>query len=148
LTLLRAPHSPDPRTDVDRHRLTYSLAPGVDLLGAADAGYALNLPLRLAPSAAPLPALVHVDNPAVRVEAVKLADARSGDVVLRLYESRGGRAPVLLRPGFPVTTASEVDLLERPLRAGQRSAGLAADPDGALRLTLRPFQVVTLRLQR
>jgi alpha-mannosidase len=148
LSLLRAPHSPDPRTDQDTHRFTYALVPGVDVLGAADAGYALNLPLRVVPGLVAAPPLVHVDSPAVRIEAVKLADDRSGDVVVRLYEAQGGRASASVRPGFDVTEATEVDLLERPLREGQRCAGLAAGPDGVLRLALRPFQVVTLRLRR
>lgn len=37
------------------------------------------------------------------VEAVKSADDRSGDVVVRLYESLGGRAEATLRP-FQILT--------------------------------------------
>jgi alpha-mannosidase len=143
LTLLRAPHSPDPRTDVDRHRFAYALVPGVDVGGAADAGYALNLPLRVAPVR--VPPVLRVNHPAVRVEAVKLAEDRSGDVIVRLYESCGGRAETVLRPGFPVTAAAEVDLLERDLGPGMRRAGLVFEA-GEVRLALRPFQVVTVRL--
>jgi alpha-mannosidase len=73
------------------------------------------------------------------VEALKLADDRSGDVVVRLYESRGGRATARLRTGFPLVRASVCDLLERP------QAELTPDPDGTLPLTLRPFQILTLR---
>jgi alpha-mannosidase len=145
LTLLRAPHSPDPRTDVDRHRFEYALVPGVDVGGAADAGYTLNLPLRVAPVR--VPPVLRTSGPAVRVEAVKLADDRSGDVIVRLYESGGGRAETVLRPGFPVTGAAEVDLLERDLGPGMRRAGLVFE-EGEVRLALRPFQVVTLRLTR
>src|SRR6266536_1883745 len=146
LTLLRAPHSPDPRTDQDVHRLTYALVPGADVGAAADAGYVLNLPLRVAPGVVE-PPLVEVSDQAVRVEAVKLADDRSGDVVVRLYESHGGRADAVVRPGFPFVAASEVDLLERELSPDQRRAGLRSEPGGLL-LSLRPFQVVTLRLRR
>jgi alpha-mannosidase len=143
LTLVRAPHSPDPRTDVDTHRFRYALVPGVDVAGAVDAGFALNLPLRLSPAA--VEPLLRVTNPAVRVEAVKLADDRSGDVVVRLYESYGGRAATTIRPSFPITGAREVDLLERDPGPDQRGAGLVVDGDG-LRLSLRPFQIVTVRL--
>jgi alpha-mannosidase len=145
LTLLRAPHSPDPRTDVDLHRFTYALVPGADVGGAADAGYALNLPLRTAQVG--VPPVLRVSDPAIRVEAVKLADDRSGDVIVRLYESRGGRAAATIRPGFPVAAAAEVDLLERDLGPDMRRAGLVHE-EGELRLALRPFQVVTLRLTR
>jgi len=75
-----------------------------------------------------------VDNPAVVVEAVKLADDRSGDVVVRLYESLGGRARATLHTSFPMTHVVETDLLERPLNSGSTD------------LELRPFQVLTLRL--
>ena len=45
---------------------------------------------------------------------MKLADDRTGDVVVRLYESRGGRAEARLSAGFPVASGSVTDLLERP----------------------------------
>jgi alpha-mannosidase len=83
--------------------------------------------------------VVAVDNPAVVVEAVKLAEDRSGDVVVRLYESAGGRANTTLTANFPLAGTHEVDLLERPLDTGAL--------DGS-RLRLRPFQIVTVRLAR
>ena len=46
LSLLRAPLFPDPETDQGRHVLRYALVPGAGSAGAAEAGYALNLPLR------------------------------------------------------------------------------------------------------
>ncbi|MYT25678.1 hypothetical protein GTW69_36340, partial [Streptomyces sp. SID7760] len=73
------------------------------------------------------------------------AEDRSGDVVVRLYESRGGRATAALRADFRLAGATETDLLERPL-PGQAVSGPA--PDGAVALTLRPFQIVTVRLHR
>lgn len=42
--------------------------------------------------------LVIVDNPAIVVESVKLAEDRSGDVVVRLYESRGAPAKASVTP--------------------------------------------------
>jgi alpha-mannosidase len=148
LTLLRAPHSPDPRTDQGAHRFAYALVVGGEVDAAVDAGYALNLPLRAVPGDCAFPALLSVDNPAVRVEAVKLADDASGDVIVRLYESRGGRAVATVRTGSPFTRATEVDLLERGLGTRQCRAELSRLPDGCLRLSLRPFQVLTLRLGR
>ncbi len=46
-----------------------------------------------------------MDNEAVVVEAVKAADDRSGDVVVRCYESLGGRAATSVRASFPVRRA-------------------------------------------
>lgn len=134
LTLLRAPHSPDPETDLGTHRFTYALLPGAGVGDAVAEGLALNLPLRRA--AVPrLEPLVSVDDPAVTVESVKLAEDRSGDVVVRLYESRGGRARAKVTTGFPVARAEVTDLLERPLREAPSEIGL------------RPFQILTLRLR-
>ncbi|MFJ1748302.1 alpha-mannosidase [Streptomyces sp. NPDC088116] len=138
LTLLRAPHSPDPETDLGTHRFSYALLPGATTEEAVQEGLALNLPLRVAPAPEQLP-LVTVDSPAVTVESVKLADDRGGDVVVRLYESGGGRAEATLRVGFPVTGAQVTDLLERPLHDAETG-------EEGLRLRLRPFQILTLRL--
>ncbi|MDG4861718.1 glycoside hydrolase family 38 C-terminal domain-containing protein [Streptomyces sp. T-3] len=139
LTLLRAPHSPDPETDLGTHRFTYALLPGASTGDAVAEGLALNLPLRVAQAPAIEP-LIKVDNPAVTVESVKKAEDRSGDVVVRLYESRGGRATATLTASFPVATAEVTDLLERPLRPAETS-------EHGLAVSLRPFQILTLRLR-
>ncbi|MER5882934.1 glycoside hydrolase family 38 C-terminal domain-containing protein [Streptomyces sp. NPDC001941] len=140
LTLLRAPHSPDPHTDVDVHRFTYALLPGASTSDAVREGLALNLPLRVRPGPGTgAAALLDTGHPGVTVESVKLADDRSGDVVVRLYESCGDRASTALRPGFPVARAQVTDLLERPLREAEMT-------EGQLPLALRPFQILTLRL--
>ncbi|MFG2139681.1 alpha-mannosidase [Streptomyces sp. NPDC048650] len=140
LTLLRAPHSPDPETDQGTHRFTYALLPGAGVGDAVAEGLALNLPLRTA-AAPPVPPLVRVDHPAVTVESVKLAEDRSGDVVVRLYESRGGRATATLSPGFAVERVTVTDLLERPLRDEEEG------PTSDVTIELRPFQILTLRLR-
>ncbi|MFI9586743.1 alpha-mannosidase, partial [Streptomyces sp. NPDC052236] len=141
LSLVRAPQCPDPAADQGVHRFTYALLPGATVEDAIAEGYALNLPLRVAAAAHTAEPLVSSDNPAVTVESVKLADDRSGDVVVRLYESYGGRAKATLRTGFPLAGAQVTDLLERPLP--DESVGTEKD---AVVLELRPFQILTLRL--
>ncbi|WKV70766.1 glycosyl hydrolase-related protein [Streptomyces sp. PCS3-D2] len=145
LSLLRAPRYPDPETDQGAHTLRFSLAPGAGIGDAVREGHALNLPERTVHGAGPVAPLLAVDEDAVVVEAVKLAEDRGGDVIVRLYESRGGRATATLTAGFPIAEAVESDLLERPL------AGTAVSPpapDGTVTLSLRPFQILTLRLRR
>jgi alpha-mannosidase len=68
------------------------------------------------------------------VEAVKLADDHSGDVVVRLYEALGGRTTATVTASFPVARIAVTDLLERPLGPSPST------------VELRPFQVLTLRL--
>jgi alpha-mannosidase len=139
LSLVRAPRVPDPEADQGKHRFTYALLPGASIEDAIAEGYALNLPLRVADSAGPAEPVVSVDGEGVTIEAVKLADDASGDVVVRLYESRGGRGTGTLRTGFPLAGVQMTDLLERPLTT--------VDTDGnAVPVALRPFEVQTLRL--
>jgi alpha-mannosidase len=144
-SLVRAPRSPDPEADQGVHRMSHTLLPGATTADAVAGGYALNLPLRVtaggsAPVAAPL---VSVDGDAASIEAVKLADDRSGDVVVRVYESLGGRAHTRLRTSFAIAGVEVTDLLERPLS----EESVAVADDGSVPLTLRPFQVLTLRLR-
>ena len=146
LSLLRAPTAPDPLCDRGRHRFTYALLPhGGELAAVVAAGYALGAPLVVrtsGPAAGTRPAehsLVACDDPGFVVETVKAADDGRG-VVARGYEALGGRRRVRLRPGLPCTAAVRCDLLERD------SDPVPLDSDGALGLTVRPFELVTLRL--
>ena len=146
LSLLRAPRFPDPLTDQGQHRFRYALAPGAGIGDAVREGYLINLPERRVPGSAAVAPLVEVDQPGVVVSAVKLADDGSGDVVVRLYEALGARSRARLAASFAVTGATACDLLERPLPDGA-AAELPLEGD-SLTLTLRPFELTTLRLAR
>ncbi|MFC5824510.1 alpha-mannosidase [Nonomuraea insulae] len=141
VSLLRAPRFPDPETDQGEHRFRHVLVPGAEIGDAVREGYFVNLPERRVPGGAPVEPLVTVDDDAVVVTAVKLADDESGDVIVRFHESRGGRATATLRAGFPVAEAVTTDLLERPTGEPRRQGE-------EIPVTLRPFELVTLRLKR
>ncbi|WP_069817265.1 alpha-mannosidase [Streptomyces sp. TP-A0874] len=143
LSLLRAPRYPDPETDQGRHRLRYALVPGATIGDAVREGHWINLPEREVPGDRAVRPLVSVDDERVVVETVKLAEDRSGDVVVRLYESAGGRGGARLTTGFPLGGAVVTDLLERPI---PDPAACRQEADGSIRLRLRPFQILTLRL--
>ncbi|MEU9860128.1 glycoside hydrolase family 38 C-terminal domain-containing protein [Streptomyces sp. NPDC047971] len=143
VSLLRAPRFPDPHTDQGPHRFRHALVPGASVGDAVREGYRVNLPERRVPGDTDVVPLVAVDDDAVVVSAVKLADDRSGDVVVRLYESRGGRARARLTTGFDLGGVEVCDLLERPL--DDVPAGAVTVTDGGLELALRPFQLLTLR---
>ncbi|GAB3533909.1 glycoside hydrolase family 38 C-terminal domain-containing protein [Arthrobacter tecti] len=144
-SLLRGPLFPDPQADQGSHTFEFALRPGSAVADAVAEGYRLNLPVRTVSgvSSSVLPALV-VSNPAVVVEAVKLAEDRSGDVVVRLYEAFGSRTSAVLTPGFDYSSVEVTDLLERPVPADF----ISTNDDGAVSLSLRPFQLVTLRFKR
>ncbi|MFC4555785.1 alpha-mannosidase [Georgenia faecalis] len=144
-TLLKAPLFPDPEADQGVHRFTTVLVPG-DLAETIREGYRTNLPLRPVTSA-PVAPLIRASEGSAVVETVKLADDGSGDVVVRLYESHGARATVRVAADFPCAGAVATDLLERPLGDADPTRPRAWDA-GDVRLSLRPFELVTLRFRR
>ncbi|MDT0266166.1 glycoside hydrolase family 38 C-terminal domain-containing protein [Streptomyces sp. DSM 44915] len=146
LSLLRAPRYPDPETDQGEHRLRFGLVPGAELADAVREGHRINLPERAVPGGAEVAPLVEVVEPggegSLVVSAVKLADDGGGDLVVRLYESGGRRATGRLRVDLPLVGVAVTDLLERPL-ADEPALEVT---EGSVAVSLRPFQILTLRL--
>jgi alpha-mannosidase len=61
-------------------------------------------------------------------------------VILRLYEPHGARGPAALRFASGVEWAERLNLLEE-------REGTVEVRDGEVRLDVRPFEVLTLRVQ-
>ena len=91
------------------------------------------------PAQHPPTSVVDLAGAGVEIDAVKLADDGSGDLVVRLHEHRGARQRVTLRVPWAIGSAWRCNLLE------ERDAGFEVS-DGVLAFTLRPFELVTLRL--
>jgi alpha-mannosidase len=144
LSLLRAPVYPDPEADQGVHEFVVTVRPDSDAARAVEQGYHTNLSLRRFTGGAAVAPLFTVSEPGLVIEAVKLAEDGSGDVVVRLYEAHGRRTSGRLVPGFAAAPAVITDIMERPVPS---PAGVAVD-DGGVDLTLRPFQLVTLRFGR
>ncbi|MEM8745599.1 MAG: glycoside hydrolase family 38 C-terminal domain-containing protein, partial [Actinomycetota bacterium] len=150
VSLARASKYPDPEADHGRHLVRLALRPHDGDLGQVrSAAERLNRPLDIVSGAAndtpvrtPLVTLVGPDDEAVdhvEIDAVKLADDGSGDLVVRLHEHVGDRTPITVRASRRVVAASRCDLLEDP-HTGEEVG------DGVVLLRLRPFELVTLRL--
>ena len=139
LSLLRAPHYPDPAADQGRHSFTVSLRPGGIPEAVVD-GYRQSL-APVPTHGTPVAPLLAVSDPAVVVEAVKLAEDGSGDLVVRLYEAHGDRSTATLTTTIDWDAVAATDLLER------ETAGTAIRSTSSRRveLDLRPFELVTLR---
>ncbi|MGO4228787.1 alpha-mannosidase [Arthrobacter sp. YAF34] len=144
VSLLRAPKFPDPGADQGRHELYVTIRPGATIADAVEEGYRTNLTPRIARGAHGVEPLFAVSNPALVIEAVKLAEDGSGDVVVRLYESLGERSVGVVAANFPALRVQAVDLLERPVEA----PGVTTAHVDTAEVTLRPFQLVTLRFGR
>ncbi|MDL9981560.1 alpha-mannosidase [Microbacterium sp. ASV49] len=157
-SLLRAPLFPDPEADQGAHVFRSTLTVGAGIPEAVAEGYRLNLGRRTA--GAVVAPIVRVDGvptpspdaagassgasgrvgPGVLVESVKLAEDRSGDLVVRLYEAYGRRAEASIVFDADVVSVVATDLLEDPVAS--------ASDGSAIDVSLRPFQIVTLRARR
>ena len=82
--------------------------------------------------------LVAVDAPNIVIETVKRAEDGNG-VIVRLYESHRRRGEVTLTTGFPLAAAWRTNLLE------ENQTELAC-ADNQVRLTVKPYEIVTLRV--
>ncbi|MEP7202114.1 MAG: glycoside hydrolase family 38 C-terminal domain-containing protein [Ilumatobacteraceae bacterium] len=143
VSLLRAAKYPDPDADHGRHLVTISVLPhGGGLHEVLHEAEALNMPLRIVTgraAAAPDP-VVTIDQPGVEISAVKHADDGSGDLIVRLYEACGDRTKLTARTVSRISNAWRCNLLE------ERGHGIECS-DGIVSLTLKPFELATLRLE-
>ncbi|MBW8797912.1 MAG: alpha-mannosidase [Streptomyces sp.] len=144
VSLLRAPRFPDPETDQGIHHFRHALVPGAGIADAVREGWRINLPERRVTGGREVAPLVTVDNDAVVITAVKLADDGSGDVVVRFHEAHGGRARATLTANFETRGVMVTDLLERPLT----DVAAPALEENGVPLRLRPFELTTLRFTR
>ena len=145
VSLVRGARYPDPDADQGRHAVTVSLFPhGPGLADVVAEAERLDLPVRVraggSATAAPEPPVV-VTGIGVEVDAVKVADDGSGDLVVRLHEACGDRARVTVASDRRIMAASRCNLLEEPHGSYEVSDGIVAT-------TLRPFELLTLRLTR
>src|SRR5690606_24311133 len=89
-TLLRGPRFPDPGADLGQHSFSFQVVLGV-VGEAVAAGFALAAPPRRLLGGRPVAPIVSCESDGVVIDTVKAARDGSGDVILRLYQARGGR---------------------------------------------------------
>lgn len=142
LTLLRSPSFPDPAADQGIQEFTYSLYPhpGDWRTGTVREAYRLNVPLETHPGrGGGLPGpLARCDSGHAVLDTIKLAEDGRG-VILRLYESAGGRGPVQLAFGREPVSVTECDLMERDERA-------VPCQGNACGVYVKPFEIKTYRV--
>ena len=157
VSLARAAKYPDPDADHGHHGVKLAIRPHDGDLGAVRAAAELfNRPLeimvidggRLDGRTEPQDPLISIVGPdgdpalGVEVDAIKLADDASetgdADLIVRLHEAVGDRTRITVRGRHRIGTAWSCDLMETPQRGHEVG-------DGVVSLTLRPFEIVTLR---
>ncbi len=142
LTLLRSALAPDMYADKGRQEFTFAFYVWNGAFfdsGLVQEGYDLNVPLVTAEGDGGARSLFSVDAPNVIVETVKPAEDKSGDVVVRLYESMRTATRCTLTTTLPVGKAVQTNMLE------EKEGDLTLQ-DGQIALDFRPFEIKTVRL--
>lgn len=141
LTLLRAAASPEMQADNGVHHFVYAFEAWEGSFAESPVvhdGMRLNQPLTAAQGHAAACSLFAVDKPNVVLDTLKPAEDGSGDVILRLYESKKCDTVFTLTTPLPVRTAQLCDMLEIPEEAL---------PGKTIQLHVKPFEILTLRLR-
>jgi alpha-mannosidase len=148
LSLLRSPEWPDPHADEGHHEFIYSLYPHGGTWRDAMTirrGYELNYKLismsvaKHQGALAPEHSFVQTLSDNVIVTALKKAEDNSA-LVLRFYEWAGKEGDVKLQFPAGAESASETDLMERPI------ASLTLQ-NSAVVLRTKPYEIKTVKVQ-
>lgn len=153
LSMLTSPLWPDPMADRGKHTISYAIYPHAgDWRSAAVVRQAseVNTPLVASLSFAADSGdvaglrradLVSLDAANAVITTIKKAEDDDG-IIVRIVETAGNGGDVALQLRTPVKSWLFVDLLERPI-----SEGVAAQTE-TIRVTLKPFGVASIKLQR
>jgi alpha-mannosidase len=148
LSLLRSPEWPDPHADEGHHEFTYSLYPHAG--GWKDAltirrGYELNYKLIAIP-VGKYQGNLHAEHSFLQaksdnviVTAVKKAEDDNA-LVVRFYEWAGKQGDVAIQLPTGATSASETDLMERPM-------GNLSVSNGEVTVPTKPYEIKTVKVQ-
>ncbi len=164
LTLLKAPVIPDDTADQGRQEFLYAVSCEAESFENSDViqqGYECNIPLivsepfslkagdrkdtlgtygaidgfeRNEAFLCGAGSLLTISEKAVILEAMKLAEDGSGDIILRLYESKKTHCRTTITTSFPVAAIRETNLLEEDVTEDIKEVSFV------------PFEIKTLRL--
>lgn len=161
LSLLRAPKAPDAHADMGRHHIKWAIMPHSGPLGSQTvrAAHNFNSPMNLVSVLTEKPekdlfnAITLVGGKSLVLDTIKRGEddedvsrgeftKRSGQsVILRIYESLGGKSRGTIRTTLPVEKVYKCNALEDD-EEEQRVHGKSK-----VDIELRPFEVATYRLQ-
>ena len=149
LTLLKSATSPNPAADKEVHHFVYSIVPHAGdyrQAGIVQTAYLLNNPMTAQPitsqqgTLADSYSLVSVDRDNIYIEAIK--EAEDGDaVIVRLYDAYNTTSKVNVSFGFDVSKVEYASILE------EAESEIAVE-NNTVSLTVKPFEIVTLKVTR
>ncbi|RDL36852.1 Alpha-mannosidase [Venustampulla echinocandica] len=160
LSLLRAPKAPDAHADMGRHHMRWAILPHQGDLGSTTVRTAFNFnnPLKLVQSPETLDASAFsnpiklIGDSSLILDTVKrgeddedvsrgeLPKRKGKSVILRIYDSLGGKSRGTIQTTLDVKRVWKTNVLEDD----EEEIKFA---EGKIDITLRPFEVATFRLQ-
>jgi alpha-mannosidase len=148
LTLLRAAACPEMRADNGTQRFTYAFTAWEGSFFDSPApreGLELNVPPLVVSGGMNnklSESFFHVKHgDSIIIDTVKPAEDGSGDIIVRLYESKRADCRSVLHASIPFAKVSLTDMLEN-------EEELLLSENGPIKLHFRPFEVKTLRFSR
>ena len=143
LSLLRASSAPEMRADNRVHHFTYAFTAWEGSFAESDVtrqGYELNVLPRISEGVLETFSAASVDKENVILDTIKPAEDGSGDLILRLYESKKAAVTATVRC-MPCKAAYLCDMLENAREEIPVTEGQVTVPFGA-------FEVKTIRLKK
>jgi alpha-mannosidase len=157
LSLLRAPKAPDAHADMGRHHIRWAILPHQGDLSSTTVRTAFNFnnPLRVVGSTSNSKFNVPIKltgNKSLVLDTVKrgeddedvsrgeLSKRKGQSVVLRIYDSLGGKSKGIIETTLDVKKVTRTNILEDDGESVEIK-------DGKIKIELRPFEVATYRLQ-
>lgn len=145
LTLLKAAGSPELRADNREHHFTYAFTAWDGPFAFSDVvqqGYELNVPALVVNGGEKSKSFVTVSNTNIILDTVKLAEDGSGDMIMRLYESKGGDSTTEIHFAVPVVSVSSCNMNETKQEQGELDC-----TNQCASLRFHPFEVHTIRVK-
>ena len=144
LTLLRAAASPEMRADNGEHTFTYAFTVWEGSFyesPVTEQAYALNVPVQVVHGSCPSFSAFRTDARNVFIDTIKPAEDGSGDIILRLYESKKADTVCSLHIDIPAEKVWLCDMLENQIEQLNME-------DGQVKLQFGTFEVKTLRISK
>ena len=147
LSLLRAAAAPQMRADNERQQFTYAFTAwegSFEDSRVVQEAIALNEPLQVVPGAIDVPGAVAIDASNIILDAMKLAEDGTGDIILRLYEAKHCDTNAKIRIRIPGTI-----VLCSILETQKEDETVSVRAENGMQevfLHFAPFQVRTLRV--
>jgi len=158
MSLLRSSKKPDDTADMGDHEFRYGFHPHKGTFAEVNLpriGYEFNQPLLLTQfsSASSSRSFLKVDAQNVMVEVVKRAEGPlendindNGDkhIIIRVWETMGGRGNSKLHVNLPVKSVTRCNLLEHDLKENQPTLSGEGEQK-TLQFSFKPFEIISFK---